>query len=145
MTENKRNSMPRKKQICEYWDGHPDLIVLEDACWRCGVISRYLERAHILPRHKGGTDDESNLHLLCKMCHKQTEWLWGEPYWQALRTEPYDLVGQAFKLLRTVAPAASAHLWSETGELDEQGKEKMREMEQRIIDAMAELEAFENG
>jgi hypothetical protein len=142
VTESKRNSMPSKKQICEYWDGHPDLIVLEDTCWRCGVLSTYLERAHILPRLEGGTNDESNLHLLCKMCHKQTEFLWGEPYWQALETEPHDVVRHAIKWLRTIAPAASAHLWSETSVCND--KERYREMEQRIIDAMAELEAFES-
>ena len=144
MTKSKRNSMPTKKQICEYWDGHPDLSVLTDTCWRCGVISRHLERAHILPKIEGGTNDESNLHLLCKMCHKQTEWLWGEPYWQALETEPYDLTGNAIKMLRTIAPGAAAHLWS-TESKNVLDKEKARKLEQRIIDAMAELEAFENG
>jgi hypothetical protein len=144
MTESKRNSMPTKKQICEYWEEDPHLLALEDVCWRCGVISRHLERAHILPKIEGGTNDESNMHLLCKMCHKETEHLWGKSYWQALNIEPHDLVGRAFKLLRTVAPAASAHLWS-TESKNVLDKEKARKLEQRIIDAMAELEAFENG
>jgi len=115
---------------------------MEDMCWRCGVISCHLERAHILPVCEGGDNDESNLHLLCKMCHKQTEFLWGEPYWQALKIEPHDMTSHAIKSLHTVAPAAAAHLWSEqsTTRVDEA---KARKIEQRIMDAMAELKAFD--
>ena len=32
----------------------------------------FLERCHIIPKSLGGTDDASNLLLLCKPCHKES-------------------------------------------------------------------------
>jgi ATP adenylyltransferase len=42
-------------------------------CEACGVSAeeRALEVDHILPRNKGGTDDESNLQALCFKCNAQ--------------------------------------------------------------------------
>ena len=34
-------------------------------CWRCGC-QRNLERCHIVPHTLGGTDEPSNIVLLCK-------------------------------------------------------------------------------
>lgn len=54
----------------------------ETICWACGMSKTYtLERAHILPRVYGGTDDVSNLHMLCGLCHKMSEDLYGKEYW----------------------------------------------------------------
>jgi len=38
-------------------------------CQKCDISFSYLERDHIVPRHLGGTDDESNLQWLCPNCH----------------------------------------------------------------------------
>lgn len=51
------------------------------ACGRAGV----LDRAHIVPRHKGGSDDLSNLHLLCKSCHAESDLFHGRQYWRWFR------------------------------------------------------------
>ena len=52
-------------------------------CWGCGMHKEHatLERAHILARSAGGTDDATNLHLLCPTCHKTSENLTGRSYW----------------------------------------------------------------
>jgi 5-methylcytosine-specific restriction endonuclease McrA len=39
-------------------------------CARCGLITQDLELDHIQPLNDGGTNDESNLQPLCKVCHK---------------------------------------------------------------------------
>lgn len=61
-----------------------------DYCWACGMICGdpkvgWTERAHILARCEGGTDDAENIHLLCPTCHKDSEFLSGEEYWAWLR------------------------------------------------------------
>lgn len=37
-------------------------------CAKCGALAE-LECDHIVPKHRGGTDDYSNLQSLCKSCH----------------------------------------------------------------------------
>jgi 5-methylcytosine-specific restriction endonuclease McrA len=85
--------MPSAKAIRAYWA--PKLwerkgyysaedFVAEGACFACGRIwgRADLERAHILPVCEGGSDSVENLHLLCHLCHKDSEFKHGERYWQ---------------------------------------------------------------
>lgn len=39
-----------------------------DQCIRCGS-TRSLEKDHIIPKSRGGSDDESNKRFLCSPCH----------------------------------------------------------------------------
>ena len=39
-------------------------------CRRKGHVTQGAEVDHIVPQAKGGTDDESNLQLLCVACHE---------------------------------------------------------------------------
>ena len=41
---------------------------IEISCRKCGSIVG-LECDHIVPLHRGGTNDASNLQSLCKECH----------------------------------------------------------------------------
>ena len=41
-----------------------------EVCWSCAADDRGVERAHLLARVYGGLDNESNLVLLCRLCHK---------------------------------------------------------------------------
>lgn len=86
-------SMPSVRAIREYWApvlariGKYDSVTeaLDPTCFACGFDTvpgcRGLERAHILSRVSGGADTVDNLHMLCPMCHKASEFLTGEPYW----------------------------------------------------------------
>lgn len=38
-------------------------------CNDCGVEYPYLQKAHILAKHKGGTNDKNNIVLICPNCH----------------------------------------------------------------------------
>jgi hypothetical protein len=52
-------------------------------CFACGCEAGTgfnLERAHILARAEGGDDSVSNLHILCRPCHQESEMLSGGPY-----------------------------------------------------------------
>src|SRR5262245_33789992 len=56
------------------------------ACFACAWIYEHgLERAHILSDAAGGTQTVDNLHLLCRYCHRDSEWLSGDAYWQWFR------------------------------------------------------------
>lgn len=90
------DTLPSKAQIFDYWkDRLRDIGVFidwgEPSCWACGFhygtkydIKRSnadwdeiflgwdrmpLQRCHIVPRSLGGTDDPSNLFLMCRECH----------------------------------------------------------------------------
>lgn len=49
-------------------------------CYACGSTSN-LERAHILAKVSGGSDYASNFHILCRLCHAESENLDGADYW----------------------------------------------------------------
>lgn len=81
-----------KQEIADYWEDelHLTNVKKEDAttcCWRCGIKKR-LDRAHIIPRSKGGGDSPENFVLLCKHCHfdnpnidnMEIVWEWFQAY-----------------------------------------------------------------
>ncbi len=39
-------------------------------CVKCGIFRKSLHRDHVVPKCKGGTDDESNIQWLCANCHE---------------------------------------------------------------------------
>lgn len=78
---------PDKKPIAKHW-GRP-----LGECWACGIENPYeLHRAHILPLQSGGTNDCSNFHLLCYVCHYESEHLFYEAYeqWFWLKNNMYS-------------------------------------------------------
>jgi len=87
-------AMPSKAKIFEHWMDWLDKKGLdwgEPSCWACGrhwedeydikdpkvsrekIISNWnrvpLQRCHIIAKQLGGSDDVSNLFLMCKQCH----------------------------------------------------------------------------
>ena len=96
--------MPSRKEILEYWEKNdPNLLfknldwdiqndnVYDDRvnylnqknwdgaiCFACG-FEYGVERAHLIPVCDGGSDDPSNIHLLCESCHKKTEGIYNMP------------------------------------------------------------------
>lgn len=93
-----KRKMPPKGRICRYWrrilvgeDGECIIpygedfhLINKDNCFACNInhlIGKgIVYRCHILPRAEGGSDKESNIHLLCKGCHEESENLRGEKY-----------------------------------------------------------------
>jgi hypothetical protein len=78
------------REIVDYWSRHQDECGLsvdwaeaEGLCWRC-AHARLLQRCHIIPRSLGGTEDASNLVLLCRQCNAEAPnvadaefvWVW---------------------------------------------------------------------
>jgi hypothetical protein len=93
-----RKGMPSKRHIAEYWverilDKYGDKFSLDwyiekryntkivDMCFACTFTSK-TERAHILPVCEGGNNSVQNIHLLCKSCHVESEYLSGDAYWR---------------------------------------------------------------
>ncbi len=77
-------------EVVEYWFLHQDECGLsvdwdeaEKLCWRCAQ-ERLLQRCHIIPRALGGSEEPSNLVLLCGQCHAEAPnvadpefmWVW---------------------------------------------------------------------
>lgn len=78
----KRRKMPSQKKIFEHWEIRLDSIYPQQ-CFACSSLdTTKLERAHILARCNGGSDEVDNLHLLCRNCHVSSETISGEKYWQ---------------------------------------------------------------
>tara|TARA_R110000868_G_C10360215_1_gene717257 strand:+ start:52 stop:477 length:426 start_codon:yes stop_codon:yes gene_type:complete len=86
-TKNKlamRKAMPSQDKIWNYWkkkylsgklNGDKWNYVFEDdkkVCFAC-CFQGFLERCHITSHCEGGSEDVSNIHLLCKGCHQRTE------------------------------------------------------------------------
>jgi hypothetical protein len=97
--------MPKPKAIYDYWTiglgkntllekgiEIPEQFRLGDdvkrsekvlACFACG--DHEVQRCHIFPLTKGGTNTVENLHLLCPSCHVESELLVGDLYWRWLK------------------------------------------------------------
>ncbi len=86
--------MASHKAIIAYWSQRKDEGELSvdwaDAhthCWRCGSKGK-LTHCHIIPDSRGGTDEPSNLVLLCHLCHLEAPnvadprfmWIWLHAY-----------------------------------------------------------------
>lgn len=75
-----RNNTTTKKQICDYWMCNSDIdesnlnfdwVDSDCHCWNCGIETKSLERAHIIPHSLGGEDTADNYVLLCHACHNE--------------------------------------------------------------------------
>lgn len=105
MLNSKVRRMPTKNQIKEYWWKRlvelekficKDEVFEDDYCFACG-FEAITERAHILAKCEGGSDEPSNLHLLCSHCHKTSEMLNGERYWQWFEKQNiFDVYAQIY-------------------------------------------------
>ena len=93
MNKTKRK-MPTHAAVRKYWSRNIDLtrtdfdseyefISEKKSCFACGK-NHSLEMAHIIPRQFGGSDLVSNIHLLCWVCHKDSENIMGDIYFDWL-------------------------------------------------------------
>lgn len=83
--------MPIHSKVQSFWERSDELhergieiVTGETACFACGQ-HRGLQRCHIQPKRDGGSDDVSNIHLLCPNCHIESEDYHGPDYWEWLR------------------------------------------------------------
>ena len=102
-----RSAMPTKKQI----NIHHGRVANDSDCMACGV-STTLERCHITARHKGGSDDPSNIHLLCRSCHSESESWQGDAYnaWFLAR-QNNDLMGAWYAAMMVLIETANKRGW----------------------------------
>jgi len=80
--------MRSHEKIAKFWD------MPSDICWACRTECP-LERAHIVARQEGGVDKDYNIHLLCWVCHKESETLMGYSYlhWLILKRIVFSIGG----------------------------------------------------
>lgn len=106
MADNRR--MPSAKAIRDHWwqklveMGRFDTkeeVFEGDYCFACGQEwPSKTERAHICPRYLGGSDDPSNLHMLCADCHQASESMVSyDEYWAWFEQRTlFDALAQAY-------------------------------------------------
>ncbi len=107
-----RPRLPSRREIADHWEGKHAKIwgEAEDYCFACGD-SYHLERAHIVPRHKGGRDTVENLHVLCAACHKESEAIGNYWHWfNAKKAQPYEK-----HMARRIAVMCPDELWAALG------------------------------
>lgn len=66
-------------------------------CWACEYAPVMTYRCHIKALCEGGSNDSENIHLLCDLCHKESEFFSGEIYDEWFNTR-WDLPGPLFDL-----------------------------------------------
>lgn len=77
----------------------PAEFLLDDYCFACGFVAN-TERAHILARNCGGDDSAENIHLLCWSCHRASEPISGEEYWEWFWNRRREDVGAEWMVSR---------------------------------------------
>lgn len=104
----KRASMPSVKTLIDYYSGESvyhdgdyheggEAYMEENGvesylwmfgkgatCMACGFY-KGIQRCHITPLCSGGDNSPKNIHLLCRNCHVDSEFLIGEAYWKWMR------------------------------------------------------------
>jgi hypothetical protein len=94
MATKQKVGLPSKNEIRTYWSHRlvlegkflsPDELFEGDVCFACAMDnSDYTgptHKAHIMAKCSGGPPTLDNLHVLCKACHLDSEFLEGKAYW----------------------------------------------------------------
>ena len=78
MTTGRHALKTSMEEIADYWATRVDDSELNfdwseahERCWRCGT-TRSLQRCHIVAHSLGGSDEPSNLVILCSECHAES-------------------------------------------------------------------------
>lgn len=85
--------MPNRHAVRAYWAARlsrglyrkfsSEAVALSRfVCFACSSDWGRLDRAHIHPLGLEGSNDAANLHLLCAICHVESEDLTGRAYWR---------------------------------------------------------------
>ena len=106
--------MPTEKAIRSHWVDRlwkikgfdcPEEFMEPGVCFACTMVYGILngkgciERAHIKARVAGGDDSLENLHMLCPVCHKDSEFIPIENYmgWLVSRNSLDMIISAAIK------------------------------------------------
>lgn len=86
-----KRQLPPTQEVFDHWANHQKFTNIGIELWldypHCVVCAStgYLHKCHILAASEGGSDEVSNLHILCPNCHTESEMLTGDIYWRWLQ------------------------------------------------------------
>jgi hypothetical protein len=67
-------------------------------CYFCDEDTDVLEEHHLVPRRKGGSDNNENLVQVCPTCHQKLERLYDDRFYKALgASDPEDVITYALE------------------------------------------------
>ena len=155
--KSNRSNMPSKMSIIKYWlnnhENHPEAkpwmdrvgeYFIErtcpdeiDTCFACDFIHGTTERAHIRALCNGGSNSPDNLHLLCPQCHKDSEFIEGNAYWDWIADRRWWNLGARNMVIKgtlTQTEAALILMYFDGGE------QTKRMLEPRIAKISADVE-----
>lgn len=89
-------SVAISNRIRPYWREHEknkyfnvNWDVTDKTCFACGLDCKTIDKAHIKPKRFFNSDKEantpSNIHLLCRVCHTNSEMLSDDAYWEWMK------------------------------------------------------------
>ena len=92
MVLNRSRSVPssKKNKLRGFWRNSPlniyfneDWDATEKSCCACGSEGISIDAAHInsADKKRDDYDDLKNMHLLCRLCHTESELIMGTAYW----------------------------------------------------------------
>jgi hypothetical protein len=153
-------TLPKKSEIFLHWKPYLDQQGLgydEPHCWACGYgwkrksaptnqsfsddelaniydREKHLQRCHIIPRSLGGSDDVSNLFLMCSECHDLApntsssdsffKWVEKQSWFSRRYSElldgmkPFDISEKDSKEIKKILQSDDFHQWwSKNGSL----------------------------
>jgi hypothetical protein len=147
---SQKRNMPSRKAISHYWqheadwvemmgyggvdNGHYDDEFMPDECWACGLkypngFATSPDRCHVVSHWEGGNEECSNLVLMCRTCHQQSEnipsntfWIWiksmRKSKWRnqyEWMSEKLEMVGLGMNIIaqRFENGASREEVWSE--------------------------------
>ena len=112
--------MPNAAAIFSYWrlwlDANKQTDPLPSECFACTSDKFPLERAHILARSDGGSDDVANLHLLCRYCHNASELLEADAYFDWF--ERREFLHSSLEMLASSPTGGVTKFWDFFSALD---------------------------
>lgn len=131
----RRPTTPKEEVIFKYWKqkdnleklGEANLGIKPKGCFACGNRLKGIERCHIIPFILCKNSNIDNMHLLCPVCHRESEC--HENYWSWIKWKRKTEYLDDMQHLKRLCAQHGIDVDSEIEEIRKNGKRAFIEME----------------